>query len=353
MDSDGVADASDNCPATGNANQADADGNGVGDACQGKGLATGDSLAYQSDAGVAEARFDGRLRSVQMANPGQVATLVWPADSSHVDIELVINKIRTTSSTPVDFSDAALLEALNDAEDEGADVAVYRQYIADHPGQILQIVTGQQPPSSSSKQGWLKQQQQVIYPGVDKYLLRLRQAVIICRATAMAFKSQLDQTEDPQLQEHYFALVKHFANLAREIDDVYDNQERECITCTDNCNVPCEVPPEVYEHACCIYNFEANQADCVETYLEDCTNNWHGEFHEDSSCEEMNDCDTGACCMDIDDLNPEPPDFNQLPRCAAPVTHKACDETAGEQAGIIMRTKFHIGKTCDDIICVE
>ena len=47
MDSDGVADASDNCPATANTNQADADGNGVGDACQGKGLATGDRLGYQ------------------------------------------------------------------------------------------------------------------------------------------------------------------------------------------------------------------------------------------------------------------------------------------------------------------
>ena len=31
MDDDGVADAIDNCPATANANQADADGNGVGD----------------------------------------------------------------------------------------------------------------------------------------------------------------------------------------------------------------------------------------------------------------------------------------------------------------------------------
>ena len=122
------------------------------DACQGKGLATGDSLAYQSDAGVAEARFDQRLRSVQMASSGQVATLVWSADSSHVDVELVVNRIRTTSSTPVDFSDAALIEALDDAEDEGADVAVYRQYIADNPGQILQIVTGQQPPSSASTQ---------------------------------------------------------------------------------------------------------------------------------------------------------------------------------------------------------
>ena len=60
----------------------------MGDACQGEGLATGDSLAYQTDAGVAEARFDQRLRSVQIASPSQVATLVWPADSSHVDIEL-------------------------------------------------------------------------------------------------------------------------------------------------------------------------------------------------------------------------------------------------------------------------
>ena len=356
MDDDGIADASDNCPATANADQADADGNGVGDACQGEGLATGDSLAYQTDAGVAEARFDQRLRSVQIASPGQVATLVWPADSSHVDIELVINRIRTTSSTPVDFSDTALLSALDAAEAEGTDVAVYRQYVADHPGQILQIVTGQQPPSSASEQGWLEQQQQVLYPGVDKYLHRLHQAVIICRATAWAFKSQLDQTEDPQLQEHYSALAKHFADLAREIDDIHDDQERECITCTDNCNVPCEVPPEVYEHACCFYNFEANQADCVETYEMDCTNNWHGEFYEDFFCEEMNDCDTGACCIDIDDLNAEPPDFNQKAQCTAPVTRQHCDQTRNETpgpTGVVVHAEFHVGKQCSEIICEE
>ena len=352
MDDDGVADAIDNCPATANANQADADGNGVGDACQGEGLATGDSLAYQTDAGVAEARFDQRLRSVQMASPGQVATLVWPADSSHVDIELVINRIRTTSSTPVDFSDAALLAALDAAEDEGADVTVYRQYVADHPGQILQIVTGLQPPSSASNLGWLEQDQQVLDPTVARYLLRLAEASLICRATANAFRERLNQTQDPQLREHYLVLMRHFVYLAGEIDDVYDRQEEACIVCTDNCNVPC-APPETTDRACCIYNFDENRVDCIDTNKEDCEDNWSGEYDENYSCEEIYNCDQGACCMDIDDLNPEPPDFNQLPRCAAPVTHQACDEAAEEQAGIILRNKFYVGKTCDDIICTE
>ena len=352
MDDDGVADAIDNCPITANANQADADGNGVGDACQGEGLATGDSLAYQTDAGVAEARFDQRLRSVQMAIPGQVATLVWPADSSHVDIELVLNRIRTTSSTPVDFTDAALLAALDAAEDEGVDVTVYRQYVADHPGQILQIVTGLQPPSSASKNGRLGQDQQVLDPTVARYLLRLAEASLICRATANAFRERLTQTQDPQLREHYLVLLRHFVYLAGEIDDVYDRQEVACIVCTDNCNVPC-APPETTDRACCIYNFGENRVDCIDTNREDCEDNWSGEYDENYSCGEIYNCDQGACCIDVDDLNPEPPDFNQKPQCA-PNTRQACEQMDGSKTGdLVWHTEFHVGKECSEIKCEE
>jgi hypothetical protein len=249
----------------------------------------------------------------------------------------------------VDFSDAALLEALDDAEDEGADVAVYRQYIADHPGQILQIVTGQQPPSSASKQGWLEQDQQILDPTVERYLLRLQRAYLICRATAYSIKVTLDQTQDPQLREHYLALGRHFVALAIEIENLSVNQMVECITCTDNCNVPC-TPASHDLGACCIY--EGDASGCFDISEAGCMNGGGDWVGPEVSCEQVN-CDVGACCMDIDDLNPEPPDFNQLPRCAAPVTHQMCDETADEQAGIIMRTKFHGGKTCDDIICEE
>ena len=354
MDDDGVADAIDNCPATANANQADADGNGVGDACQGNGLGTGDSLAYQTDTGVAEARFDQRLRSVHIASPGQVATLVWPADSSHVDIELVLNKIRTTSSTPVDFSDAALLAALDDAEDEGADVAVYRQYVADHPGQIQLIVTGQQPPSSASKQGWLDQDQPVIDPTVEKYLLRLQQAALICRATAWALREQYNQNPTPELRDHFTALGLHFIHLANKINDVYNDQQRECITCTDNCNVDCAGSPEPSDQmACCRYEYVSNSVECVDTDEQDCRERLRGEPHEGSLCAHIDYCETGACCIDIDDPNPAPPDFNQKPTCTI-ATRQQCDQIAdATPPGLMVLNQFFVGRQCKDITCEE
>jgi len=281
-----------------------------------------------------------------------MATLVWPADSSHVDIELVLNKIRTTSSTPVDFSDAALLAALDAAEDEGADVAVYRQYVADHPGQILQIVTGQQPPSSAIKNGRLVQDQQVLNPTVERYLLRLQQAVLICRATAWAVRDQYNQNPIPELRDHFNALGLHFVHLASEIDDVYKDQQRECITCTDYCNVPC-TPPETTDRACCIYNFDENRVDCIDTNKQNCENNWFGEYDANYSCEEIYNCDQGACCIDVDDLNPAPPDFNQKPQCA-PNTRQACEQMDGSKTGdLVWHTEFHVGKECSEIKCEE
>ena len=313
---------------------------------------TGDSLAYQTDAGVAEARFDQRLRSVQMASPGQVATLVWPADSSHVDIELVLNRIRTTSSTPVDFSDAALLAALDAAEDEGADVAVYRQYVADHPGQIQLIVTGQQPPSSASKQGWLEQQQQVIDPTVQRYLNKLSEVALICRATSEAIYQQLRRTpeEDP-IYEHLLSLQENFNNLFFYFRELNDAQYRECVgfDCTPECNVDCSAPPvPPDEMACCLY--EGDSAQCLPTSEQECMDKG-GKFHEGASCFDIN-CEVGACCIDVDDTNPEPPDFNQAPRCS-PATHQQCDQIAIEQPGLVTRTTFHLNQECSKVICTE
>ena len=44
---------------------------------------------------------------------------------------------------------------------------------------------------------------------------------------------------------------------------------------------PRQVPPEIYEHACCFYNFEENQADCVETWMEGLYEQLAWGVHED------------------------------------------------------------------------
>lgn len=352
MDGDSVADAIDNCPATANANQADSDVNGVGDACQGEGLATGDSLGYSTTEGVAEASFDQRLRSVQMACPGQLATLVWPNDSSQVDIELVSNAVRTTSSTPMDFSDAALLAALDAAEAEGADVAAYRQYVADYPGRIQQIVTGQQPPSSASTQGRLGQQPQNLNPTVARYLLKLTEAVLICNATGFAILDQFSQIQDPQLRDHLYKLAQSFFRLAREIEHLYEFQHDYCLVCSDHCNVQC-----ADYHACCIYNYPENRVDCVDTYeRESCEMDWFGKFDENYSCKEINNCDKGACCIDQDDVNPGPPNFDLQPQCGDHYPRQVCEQMNNQSFApgeSIVYTKYHVGKECSEIICEE
>jgi hypothetical protein len=363
MDDDSVIDALDNCPATANTDQADADGNGVGEACQGKGLATGEVIGYSTADGVAEAIFDQRLRSVQLSSPGQVATLVWPDDASRVDVELVVSSIRTTSSTPVDFSDEALLAALDDAEAEGEDVAAYRQYVADYPGRIQQIVTGQYPPSLAGIQGGVRQHLQVLDPTVTAYLHRLAEAVLICRATANALRERLNQTQDPQLREHYLVLMRHFSHLSTQIDEVYDRQQRACIVCTEEeeeeqgeaCNVDC-VPPETTDRACCIYNFDENKVDCIDTDKVDCENNWFGEYDANYGCEEIDNCDQGACCIDQDDVNPGPPNVDLKPDCGDNYPRQDCENLNNSSlipAEYMIYTKFYVGKECEEIKCEE
>jgi hypothetical protein len=354
MDSDGIEDTSDNCPFTSNTNQLDSDGNGVGDACQGDDLSTGDNLAYKSSqGGVAEAGFDQRLRTVRIAVPGQLLTFVWADDSSQADITQESNGDVTASSSPVDFTDAALLSALDAAQEDGDNMTVYIQYVEDHPGEILKIVTGQQQPSSARKDDiTYRQDVPTIDPTVNKYLLRLTEAVLICRATSWSLQAQYNQHKDPRLRDLYEGLVLHFADLAREIEDTYREQQAACIACTADCNVDCRGEPVPFdEMACCIYTPGVDDsAECLPTDQEDCKEEG-GEFHEGASCDDI-DCFVGACCIDLDDTNPEPPDFNQLPRCA-PASSNMCDDLAYEQEGIVVQTFFYLNKECSEVICLE
>ena len=71
-----------------------------------------------------------------------------------------------------------------------------------------------------------------------------------------------------------------------------------------------------------------------------------------------NDCDTGACCIDIDDFYAEPPDLNQKPQCAAPVTRQQCDQTSKRNTWPwgkwVVHTKYHVGKVVlTGLICEE
>ena len=197
--------------------------------------------------------------------------MVWSADSSHVDVELVVNKIRTTSSTPVDFSDAALIEALDDAEDEGADVAVYRQYIADHPGTDSANCHWPAAPiiGERHRDGWSNSYRSFIRLWT-KYLLRLRSG---SRSSAeqLQVPFQVAVLQNPKTLNcvnSLFCAGKDISLIWPEKLPISMTIKRQNATlCTENCNVPCEVPLFNYTNAPAAFIISKhNQADCVETY---------------------------------------------------------------------------------------
>jgi hypothetical protein len=125
-----------------NADQTDADNNGLGDACDE--LVAG--IAVAAEAGVKEAVLDDRLRPVSVAGDGLVARFTWSDDSTTATIQVDGNGASSEIALSADFSDAAILAGLDDTEaDSGGDPAALRPYVMDNPGRIQALVTGTLP----------------------------------------------------------------------------------------------------------------------------------------------------------------------------------------------------------------
>jgi len=112
-DGDGIDNPGDNCPLTANGDQADADANGLGDKCDSP-FASG--FAFVGDHGVTQLIADERLRPTQILTPSAHITLAWSDDASRLEITVENEQVRETFALAMDFSDEALLAALEASE---------------------------------------------------------------------------------------------------------------------------------------------------------------------------------------------------------------------------------------------
>jgi hypothetical protein len=353
-DGDGLADPCDNCPVSGNSDQTDSDDDGIGDACSGTDIR---DVAFTTEDGIVEITLDDRLRLSQAAGPDGAVALEWAEDSSSVDATFTVEDQTVTLSISMDFSDEALSAAIDDAEGEtGLDLSALRDYIAANPGEILGIVQGEisidakrRVTALSSNHKLQPQLQDNGESEVDRFLLGFNRAELILRRTALSIARQLALivAQDPgqtALIEAIRGSIRVMANAANQMHDLYVDQQRECLMCTEYCEVDCEEevqPGDELLGACCRYVDEISMCHVFDEA--ECTsppNN--GRFFPGMTCDEVV-CQVGACCIDAD----LPADL--LPMCAD-TTRELCDQSHNPP---VIYTTFYVNQECADVICME
>ncbi len=213
-DGDGVLNSGDNCPLTANPDQADANGNGIGDVCD---APFPDGFAYVTPQGVVQTKTDACLRPVTILSPDAVLTLSWSGDASHFDLTIE----GKTFPVDIDFSDSALLEAISAYEAEtGQDLSAMRTWIAQNPGLVSAVARCEKPPpgiTSISMRSWTHPQDFPAEPEMniedrrmDNYLDRLDLAASIAFEVWIRFKSTHTSSEVSLARQ---VLVDNWVNL--------------------------------------------------------------------------------------------------------------------------------------------
>jgi hypothetical protein len=287
-DRDGVADQSDNCPNTPNPDQADADNDGLGNACD---STPGGEYDITTPDGVVHVGEDERYRPLWMEGAGQTVGFYWSADSSQVEIVVAEGDGSDTITVPIDFSDDAVLAALDAMEaDTGEDLSAMRRWITAYPGRLLRIMTGEEPApgrqkssvAHSADQKWQAAAQmggdRPLFDRLGDYLdgLEARAASAVTTYNQAYSESRAEygawRNWPPRIQK----IMRAMAELEKLQVDRFNQQLAGCLPCTPGM---CDQDPDCTRYGPC--HFE--DGTCAETTSEYCRDNG-GQFSPDLPC---------------------------------------------------------------------
>ena len=277
-DADGQVDVCDNCPDTANADQADADHDGVGDAC----ADLEDRIVASSSEGVVETTIDDRARPTRLVGAGVVVDLAWSDDASSVDATIQDNGDSSTISLSIDLSDQALLESIAAIEnDSGENLSALEDFIADNPGRVAAVASGQEPAPVASKLAVVLQQ----VDRVTDYLVRLSLAITqLVRFTEQWNVQAANSGALPDATR--ISMYQHLYRLVVVLSQYYESQVTACSLCTPACRAPCSAPddqPGDQDTVACCYLSSADPATadvlCDDVSAEQCTGVLRGVAH--------------------------------------------------------------------------
>ena len=337
-DSDGdlIVDRLDNCPLSPNPEQVDSNGNGLGDPCD---APFTHGFAFVTPGGVVETNIDERLRPVQILAPAAIISLVWSDDASQVELSTQLAGESHTSALAVDLSDEALLKAVDATEAEtGQDVAVFRTWLRDHPGRVLAVARGEEPPaqpSPASSFSWPRHAglAAIQPPPVEDQLPKVRAYLDNLVSLAMeAFGTWYNfQEAHPELVT-WASITRNILSDNDRLMTSFVNQElANCSPCSVSCGIDCGAG----KGAC--YTNHPEPFPCFEVTEQDCRGRAEGVFYPGQTC-------PGACWM-----------FSGGKKgCTTQVSGRDClaiperSRASGGEGNIT--TTFCGGRTCDDQI---
>ena len=278
-DSDGVANAADNCPATANADQSDANGNGFGDACE---YVTGSHYAILTAHGVVEVLLDECRRPTRMVDAQGAYTLAWSDEGRQVTATAQTANEELRETVSLDWSEAALLEIFADLEAQtGVDQSNRRHWLAADPDGVAQSaacigaetgkwqITAQwQPPPRPPPGG---------FETMGDYLRFLNEQGDYWAGLWISWVDRLHQVHGGGIPMLWQRMLDHFQEMERRALNELVEEQRDCLPCTPACDIDCSQFGACYRNGRCD---ERTQADCDDV---------GGEFFPGTTC------DYGCC----------------------------------------------------------
>lgn len=323
-DADGHIDLCDNCPATANSEQADGDGNGLGDACDG-GTASG--FAVRTADGIVEIAFDGRGRPSLLVAGKQSAEFDWSDDATRVDVTIHDAPGSQKVILPVDLSDEALSALLTELENEtGADYTTLREGLSDNPGLVAQVAAGLEPPPGNAKRSSGAASRVKIGPNLQAADISDTQLAMWGHLGPLWYKAMMLQDARHHLWDAYVQYREYFGlaepdeetrqreliaaayDLEEEAFKTYDSQKGACEPCTTDCLRGCET---IGTGACC--TFQGSITSCLDDSTEQGCAESQGQYHPASFCAAFECGAAGACCTTIDCVDTEESDCASIP----------------------------------------